>query len=334
VSKLSSDTITLDPVGTWPKTKHVFDQQSKDAIRTACDARRPLLIRGEPGVGKSQLARAAAQIKKRLFVSVVVNSRTESSDLLYHFDAIDRLADAQAATAKEKNDPSFLNPKNYISPGPMWWVFDYGSAKKALETSKYKNGKPPITPKKWEWKQEDGAVILIDEIDKAETDLPNDLLETFGNGGFPVPHFDQPITLAKPVEGDDKQANHPLIIITTNDERELPAAFVRRCVVLHLGLPKDDVALKKWLIDRGKVHFEAEFDDKVSNQSRSQSLYAESADLLIKNRNIAESKGVPLVGQAEYLDLLRALKEIDPDKRRQALNDISQYVLKKYPEML
>jgi len=325
LNNLKTGKTTLKKVGTWPETEHVFDQRSIDAIRTAYNAHRPLLIRGEPGVGKSQLARAAAQQTGRLFVSVVVNSRSESSDLHYSFDAIARLADAQAAAAlvKDKEEAEkWLSPMNYISPGPLWWVFNYAFANKTWTDSRYKRSRP-VEPDNWQ--QSKGAVILIDEIDKAETDLPNDLLETFGNGAFSVPWLDEVVSM--------QEQNPPLIVITTNDERELPAAFVRRCVVLHLDLPRDDSELKHWLIERGKAHHGNEFNSKIDSASGEVSLYELSAELLIQNRQKASDQGVPLVGQAEYLDLLRALKAIDKDQRGKALEQISPYVLKKYPEM-
>ena len=86
-----------------PEQYHVFDHDSAQAIRAALASKRPLLVRGEPGVGKTQLAAAAAKVLKRPLVSRVVDSRTESRDLLWTFDAVMRLADAQASS-------SFLNP--------------------------------------------------------------------------------------------------------------------------------------------------------------------------------------------------------------------------------
>lgn len=87
--------IELPRTGSLPGEWHVFEPRTVNAINAALAARRPLLVRGDPGVGKSQLARAAAQQLGRAFISFVVDSRTESRDLLYHFDAVQRLADAQ-----------------------------------------------------------------------------------------------------------------------------------------------------------------------------------------------------------------------------------------------
>ena len=327
--------ITLAAIGTWPATQHVFEKQSINAIETAYLAGRPLLIRGETGSGKSQLARAVAHVWQRLFVSEVINSRTESGDLHYHFDAVARLADAQAASAFVKTEADakdFLNPLKYLSPAALWWVFDWQNAEQVYEVKGYKRkqlNKPVFKDQQGnerQWQPSDGAVILIDEIDKAETDLPNDLLESLGNGAFPVPWQDKPVKM--------QQQNPPLVIITTNDERELPAAFIRRCVVLNLNPPKDSGALKAWLCKRGAVHFKAECSEATRKSA---------ADLLQESRENAEKKGVPPVGQAEYLDLLRALckhteaqtDQAKRDKQHQVLlNEISEYVYNKYPEMV
>ena len=322
----------LPATGTWPETPHQFDQQSIDAITTACYSQRPLLIRGETGSGKSQLARAVAHVWGRLFVSEVVHSRSESRDLHYHFDALARLADAQAAGAfiKDKADAeAYLKPEKYLSPGALWWVFDWTTAQQVYKDSEHKQ-KMIIHPmirdaagNERKWETADGAVILIDEIDKAETDLPNDLLETLGNGAFTVPWRDEPVRM--------QSQNPPLVVITTNDERELPAAFVRRCVVLHLNPPQDSGELKDWLCQRGRVHFGALFDAAFDEQH---TIYQKAAELLIKNRRRASDKGVPLVGQAEYIDLLRALSKHPPETWAKALITISPYVYKKYPEMV
>ena len=327
--------ITLPAIGTWPETKHVFEEESINAVMTAYYSGRPLLIRGETGSGKSQLARAVAHVWQRLFVSEVVNSRTESGDLHYYFDAVARLADAQAANAfvkKEEDAQDYLNPLKYLSPASLWWVFNWESAERVYAVKGHKR-KQLIKPcfideagEKYHWQPKDGAVILIDEIDKAETDLPNDLLESLGNGAFTVPWQDNVVKM--------QEQNPPLVIITTNDERELPAAFIRRCVVLNLNPSKDPKKLEQWLCKRGEVHF---------NNDCSQAIRLRAAELLLESRKTAEQKGVPPVGQAEYLDLLRALcqhtiNEKDSVKRDEKhtflIEKINAYVYNKYPEMV
>src|SRR5208283_2047169 len=180
-----------------PEQYHLFDRDSAQAIRAALAARRPLLVRGEPGVGKTQLAAAAAKVLKRPLVARVVDSRTESRDLLWTFDAVMRLADAQAASSflpamrdlgsnpgKAPDGQSALTKKeirkaldeaDYVRPGPLWWAFDWDSA---LDQSRRSETAPPAHVKEDDPKN--GRVVLIDEIDKGDTDVPNGLLEALG----------------------------------------------------------------------------------------------------------------------------------------------------------
>ena len=141
--------IPLDDREAIPEQWHVFDRVSAQAIRAALASRRPLLVRGEPGVGKTQLAAAAAYVLKRPLVARVVDSRTESRDLLWTFDAVMRLADAQTASAflpamkkprsklgespaeqlsfTKQNLRKALDVADYVRPGPLWWGFDWDS---------------------------------------------------------------------------------------------------------------------------------------------------------------------------------------------------------------
>ncbi len=294
--------IDLPAWGTWPTAVHLFDQASADAVLAALAAERPLLVRGEPGAGKSQLARAAAQVMGRLFVSTVVHSRSEAQDLQWEYDAVARLGEAQVlASMPSKLSPQErLDPRRYLIPGPLWLVFDWQSAQDQVKDYSLCKANPPSQPK--DWQPKDGSVLLIDEIDKAEADLPNSLLETLGNGAFPVPWLEAPVGLRKDVPP-------PLVVITTNEERELPAAFLRRCLVLNLQLPSDPKELVDCLVKRGGEHFGTDCTEKV------RILVAEQ---LVKDRTKARELGRPAPGQAEYLDILRALKNArGPDEAAQ-----------------
>lgn len=284
--------IPLDRCGTWPKSVHLFDQASADAVLAALAAERPLLVRGEPGAGKSQLARAAAQALGRLFVSTVVHSRSEAQDLQWEYDAVARLGEAQvlASVSSELSPQERLDPRRFLVPGPLWWVFDWQSAQDQVKDYSLCKANPPAVPKGWQPK--DGSVLLIDEIDKAEADLPNSLLETLGNGAFPVPWLDAPVGLRAGIPP-------PLVVITSNEERELPAAFLRRCLVLNLQLPSDPKELVDCLVKRGGEHF---------GKDCSESVRVLVAEQLVKDRTKARELGRPAPGQAEYLDILRALK--------------------------
>jgi MoxR-like ATPase len=118
----------------------------------------------------------------------------------------------------------------------------------------------------------------------------------------------------------------PLVVITTNEERELPNAFIRRCLVLHLNLPEEGQALIQWLCERGRVHFENQCSEKVRQQAAQQ---------LVKDRDEARKLSLPAPGQAEYLDILRAVIGIakdDEKKQLEALEAIGEFALIKHAE--
>ena len=302
--------IPLPVVGTLPPDLHVFEQRSIDAINAALAALRPLLVRGEPGIGKSQLARAAAHQLGRAFISFVVDSRTESRDLLWHFDAVQRLADAQICGQLFKTFEKAreeLAEDNYIRPGPLWWAFDWEGAKDHNANTRVVHHHPD------EWQPSDGCVLLIDEIDKGESDVPNGLLEALGSHEITVPYGEPVVIRNAP----------PLVVITTNAERMLPDAFLRRCLVLPLALPTDRDELIEKLIERGEAHF-PHADPNVLK---------ETARQLADDRADAQAAHVtPLPGQAEYLDLIRAITQIKPNSAADqlaVLDDIKEFVLKK-----
>jgi len=301
------DKVPIPHPGDGPASVHLFDEMSRWAIKAAIAAKRPLLIRGEPGVGKSQLAQAAAIALKRPFLSLVVNARTESQDLLYSFDAVHRLAQAQICNAVSGQKPEeVLAESNFVHPGKLWWAFDWDDAAKQVKLINV-----PI-PSTTDCDSKNGCVLLIDEIDKAESDVPNGLLEALGSHSFPVRGRLEPVT----VKGEP-----PLVVITTNEDRVLPNAFIRRCLVMNIELPEND-DLQKLLVERGKAH-QPKLDEAI--------LEAAAAEL-IKARN--EQKHLrPRPGQAEYLDLIRALAELGPQHKKltpkKLLEKVKGFVLKK-----
>jgi MoxR-like ATPase len=307
--------IALPSMDSWGDTFHVFDEQTLWALKAALTAERPLLLRGEPGSGKSQLARAAARVLERVFIYEVVHSRSESRDLQYMYDTVSRLGEAQVLNAQPGLDSKaverILAYENFLSPGPLWWAFDWESAE--AQYKRCTHGHAPARPA--DWTKEKGAVLLIDEIDKADADLPNGLLETLGNGRFTIPYRKESIGLHTGLPP-------PLVIVTTNEERELPAAFVRRCLVCRLYLPEEEKACKEWLIQRGKIHFAGELTDEI---------YRTASDLLWQNRVSAIQAGLNPPGQAEYLDLLRAVKRSyeNPSDREKALKKFARFTFEK-----
>ena len=310
---------TLPSVGSWPASKHLFDDESVWAVNAALASRRPLLVRGEPGTGKSQLARAAAFVLGWPFISRVVNARFEPEDLLYRFDAVARLALAQVMPKTE--DPGALKqlkPGNFVLPEVLWWAFSYNSAQMQHQLACKNCGETisDYTTNAGAGKTDDnGVVVLIDEIDKADADVPNSLLEALANNGFQAPFGGEPVRL--------QEGHPPLVVITTNEERELPAAFIRRCLVLHMDLPEEPKELRAYLTTRVRAHFTVDqIHDDVCEEAITQ---------LIKDRNEFKKRELPLPGQAELLDMLGALSVMRSGRETQleALKKIKDFALSK-----
>ncbi len=307
--ELPTDTIELG--NDAQPLPHELTAEAALAVRAAYAANRPLLVRGEPGVGKTQLAAAVAKAWSWQLIHKTLDSHTESHDLLYTFDDIARLGEAQLLAHNPTADAAqILQPARYLSPGPLWWALDWTSAAQAHQTCAFNTtgpAHPDTTPA--------GVVVVLDEIDKAESDVPNGLLETLGQGSFQVPYRRERIC---------QTGVAPLVIITTNEERELPPAFVRRCWVLALALPDKETDFVAQLSRRGRAHFATTIHDET--------LYADAASQLWHSRADAHSQGLPLPGQAEYLDLLRALSTLAQDAKTQRalFNQAKQYVLDKH----
>lgn len=321
--------VIIEDTDSCEKIAHVMDDEQQWAIEAALAANRPLLVRGEPGIGKTQLAYAAAKMLKRPIITFAVDSNTESQDLMWTFDAVQRLAEAQVAASLYQDREELrkeIDVKRFVRPGPIWWAIDWDSAAAQISSTQL-----PHVPKDWNPSQ--GVVVLIDEIDKADSDVPNGLLEAFGTRQF-LPHgWSVPITMKTNIES-------PLIVVTTNEERVLPDAFVRRCFVLHLRMPDcvqpngenlESAEYEKFiafLIDRGNAHFK---DSIPPEQLRM------AAELLLTDRKAATlSNESPKPGQAEYLDFLRAMVNL-ANKRTGKREDvyaeisrqISRFVFKK-----
>lgn len=216
--------------------KFVPDEEEIEFVNAALYLRRPLLVTGKPGRGKSSLAYSVSQqLRLGKVLRWSINSRSTLNEGLYQYDAIARLRDA--TINKDKNEKTEEKIGDYIKLGPL------GTALVKSESKKPR-------------------VLLIDEIDKSDIDLPNDLLHVLEEGRFEIPELVREARKdSKPVEvltadiGEERETvkiengivycrAFPFILLTSNGEKELPPAFYRRCLRLELKDP-DENRLKK-----------------------------------------------------------------------------------------
>ena len=176
------------------------------SVNAAITLEKPLLVKGEPGTGKTELARQIATSLKLEIIEWNIKSTTKAQQGLYEYDVVSRLRDSQLG------DKKIENISNYIKKGKIWDAF--------------------ITKEK--------SVLLIDEIDKADIEFPNDLLQELDKMEFYVYETGEVI----------KANKRPIVVITSNNEKELPEAFLRRCFFHYIQFP-DLITLKKIV----EVHF-------------------------------------------------------------------------------
>ncbi|MER5498673.1 MULTISPECIES: MoxR family ATPase [unclassified Streptomyces] len=204
---------------------YLIDPDDADIVNAALHLRRPLLVTGHPGTGKSSLAHAIAhELALGRVLHWPVNSRSSLQDALYHYDAIGRLREANLRRDTDGPEPGI---GQYVRLGPL------GNALLARDRPR---------------------VLLIDELDKGDVDLPNDLLTVFEEGEFEIPELsrlpeehstvhvrtDDPDAPAPVVRGRVRGREFPVVVITSNGEREFPPAFLRRCVRLDLPEPDEE----------------------------------------------------------------------------------------------
>ena len=243
--------------------KYIATDDLQMAVNAAVTLQKPLLVKGEPGTGKTMLAEQVAESMGKRLIQWHIKSTTKAQQGLYEYDAVSRLRDSQLG------DDRVHEIGNYIKKGKLWEAFEAGEE----------------------------VVLLIDEIDKADIEFPNDLLTELDKMEFFVYET-----------GETIQAKcRPIVIITSNNEKELPDAFLRRCFFHFINFPDRHTMLK--IVD-------------VHHPNIKQDLVKDALDVFFDVRKIPGLKKKPSTSELiDWLKLLMAddipdeiLKERDPTK--------------------
>lgn len=288
-----------DTVRTWGSTdrgdgtRYLMPDAGRLAVQVALATGRPLLLRGSPGCGKSSLAAYVAHTLDWRYYEHVVTYRTQATDLLWTFDTVRRLADAQA-----RDGGGRIDDHKYVRPGALWWAYARDSAlRRGLPEGRHVEDTacPEPSAELNAGRKKEGAVVLIDEIDKADPDVPNGLLVPLGSAEFTVAETGDVVRMRRRATPGPADPRH-LVVITTNDERELPQAFLRRCVVASLPSPGKDrlVAIAVEHLKSGPPDGDWE------------ALALAVAEEVENARDQARKDGVRAPSTAEYLDALYA----------------------------
>ena len=245
--------------------KYIATEDLRVAVNAALTLERPLLIKGEPGTGKTVLAEEVSAALDMRLITWHIKSTTKAQQGLYEYDAITRLRDSQLGDERVKD------VKNYINRGKLWEAFE----------------------------QDERVVLLIDEIDKADIEFPNDLLQELDRMEFFVYETGETI----------KATKRPLVIITSNNEKELPDAFLRRCFFHYISFPDADTMQQ--IVN---VHYPSIKERLVKNALGS----------FYEVRDVPGLKKKP--STSELLDWLKLLmnEDIDPETLRE--NDAGKLI--------
>jgi|TARA_B100001123_G_scaffold293765_1_gene327453 MoxR-like ATPase len=226
--------------------RYIATEDLRMAVNAAVTLQRPLLIKGEPGTGKTMLAEEVARALGKRLINWHIKSTSKAQQGLYEYDAVSRLRDSQLGDGRVKDI------SNYIRKGKLWDAFE----------------------------ADDQVVLLIDEIDKADIEFPNDLLNELDRMEFFVYETGETISAI----------NRPIVIITSNNEKELPDAFLRRCFFHFIAFPDRETMQR--IVD---VHH-----PKIKQQ-----LLKEALDVFFEIREVPGLKKKP--STSELIDWLKLL---------------------------
>jgi len=232
---------------------YVATDDLRVAVNAAVTLERPLLVKGEPGTGKTVLAREIADALAAPFIEWNIKSTTKAQQGLYEYDAVSRLRDSQLG------DPKVSDIANYIKRGKLWDAFTADTR----------------------------PVLLIDEIDKADIEFPNDLLQELDRMEFHVYETGEKVAASQ----------RPVVVITSNNEKELPDAFLRRCFFHYIRFPDPET-----MAEIVEVHF----------PGLKKRLIAEALRVFFELREVPGLKKKP--STSELLDWIRLLVSEDIDE--------------------
>lgn len=219
-------------------TEYVLSQELRDNVNVAITLQRPLIVKGEPGTGKTLLAHSIAKGLGKELIIWNIKSTTKAREGLYIYDTVQRLNDARFG------DGNVSDIKRYIKLGKLGESF----------------------------KSEKQVVLLIDEIDKAELEFPNDLLNELDEMSFYIPETSETI----------KAVQRPIVIITSNSEKELPDPFLRRCLFHYIEFPEE--SLMEEIV---KVHY-PDIDKKMIREALKKFYWIREFDMLRKKPSTSE----------------------------------------------
>lgn len=248
---------------------YIASPELAKAVNLAIALGRPLLLQGDPGAGKTRLAHALAYALELPLEQAHIKSTSRGQDLLYSYDAIRRLFDVQTAEPGQRREA--LEPSRYVRLGPLG---------RAIARATFGRR----------------SVLLIDEIDKADIDFPNDLLRELDRLAFDVAEVpDMSYAVA-----EDKPELRPIIVVTNNEEKTLPDAFLRRCVFHYVEFPSQREDLERIL----ELH-----------EVQDQALSAAAVEVLLELRELDLTKKP---GLSELLDWVHYLEAVGatPDQLR------------------
>ena len=242
---------------------YIATEDLQMAVNAAVTLERPLLIKGEPGTGKTMLAEEVAAALGRPLINWHIKSTSKAQQGLYEYDAVSRLRDSQLGDERVKDIG------NYIKRGKLWDAFE----------------------------TDERVVLLIDEIDKADIEFPNDLLTELDQMEFFVYETGETV----------RAKNRPIVIITSNDEKELPDAFLRRCFFHFISFPDRDTMERIVQVHHPRIK---------------QDLISEALDIFFNVREVPGLQKKPTTSELiDWLKLLMAddipdeiLKERDPTR--------------------